>query len=447
MNVREAVYSNITEHELIGAGDRVLIGLSGGADSVCLLTVLNELRERLHFELGAMHINHGLRKEAGEDEAYSKELCEKYGISFYSERIDVVTYADNRGLSTEEAGRILRYEAFDKCMIINGYNKLATAHHANDLAETMLLFLARGTGIKGLNPIKYKNGIVIRPLLSVSKQDILAFLEEEGIKHCEDLTNSDNDYTRNYIRNEIIPRLEEVNDKAVDHMVRTADIVSEAYDIIEDELNRLEETYIRRENNEYTVCLETKLLKPYMFKSLIHRAIAKAAQAEKDITAAHIEAVASLMDKQVGKMVDLPYNLKARREYDGILIKSADSYGVYSNEHAITYKTRAFIRQDGLNIPEKEYTKWFDYDIIKDTFIIRPVDDNDEITVLKNGGTKKVKELFKDLKVPIDKRKSYMCVAQGNHVYWIIGLRMGEDAKITENTKTILEIDISEVER
>ena len=238
--------------------------------------------------------------------------------------------------------------------IVNGYNKLATAHHANDLAETMLLFLARGTGIKGLNPIKYKNGNVIRPLLSVSKQDILAFLEEEGIKHCEDLTNSDNDYTRNYIRNEIVPRLEEVNDKAVEHMVRTADIVSEAYDIIEDELNRLEETYIRRENNEYTVCLETKLLKPYMFKSLIHRAIAKAAQAEKDITAAHIEAVASLMDKQVGKMVDLPYNLKARREYDGILIKSADSYGVYGNEHAITYKTRAFIRQDGLNIPEKE---------------------------------------------------------------------------------------------
>ncbi len=146
-------------------------------------------------------------------------------------------------------------------------------------------------------------------------------------------------------------------------------------------------------------------------------------------------------------MVDLPYNLKARREYYGILIKSADSYGFYSNEHAITYKTRAFIREEGLNIPEKEYTKWFDYDIIKDTFIIRPVDDNDEITVLKNGGTKKVKELFKDLKVPIDKRKSYMCVAQGNHVYWIIGLRMGEDAKITENTKTILEIDISEVER
>ena len=447
MNVRAAIEANIIEYDLIKSGDRVLVGLSGGADSVCLLTVLNELKEKLNFELAAMHINHGLRKEAGDDAAYANRLCDKLDIAYYYEEVDVKSYAEDKHLSTEEAGRILRYEALEQTMKEKGYNLLATAHHANDLAETMLLFLARGTGLKGLAPIRYRNGNIIRPLLSVTKEEIIEFLKEEGIGHCEDITNNDNDYTRNYIRNEIIPRLEKVNDCAVSHMARTADIVSDAVDILEDEVKRFEETYIRQEDGDVTICEEAKFLKPYIYKSLVKSAIARAANAEKDITAAHIDAVTGLMDKQVGRSANLPYNVVARREYDGITLKSACSCGVARDAHEITYKTRTFIREEGMDIPEKEYTKWFDYDIIKDTFIIRAVKDDDEITVLKDGGRKKVKDLLKDLKVPYDMRKSYMCVACGNHVYWIIGLRMGEDAKITDNTKTILEIDIAEVER
>ena len=170
MNLREAVEANINEYKLIESGDRVLVGLSGGADSVCLLVVLNELRNKYKFALSAIHINHGLRDEAMRDAAYSEELCAKLDIPYYYEQIDVKGYSAIEHVSAEEAGRILRYRAFDDCMKAHDYNVLATAHHANDLAETMLLFLARGTGIKGLTPIRYKNGNIIRPLINITKK-------------------------------------------------------------------------------------------------------------------------------------------------------------------------------------------------------------------------------------------------------------------------------------
>ena len=447
MNLREAVEANINEYKLIESGDRVLVGLSGGADSVCLLVLLNELKSKYKFALSAIHINHGLRDEAMCDAAYSEELCSKLDIPYYYEQIDVKGYVATEHVSTEEAGRILRYRAFEDCMKAHDYNVLATAHHANDLAETMLLFLARGTGIKGLTPIRYKNGNIIRPLLSVTKYEITEFLNAEGIAYCEDATNNDNDYTRNYIRNEILPRLEYVNDRSVAHMVKTAEIVAEAYDVLNEETDRFEETYIRADGEGLLVCNEAKLLKPYIYKALVHRTIARVAKAEKDISAIHILSVTELMDKQVGRTVNLPYGLVARKEYDGVSVRPCDVSDKSAEPGEINYQTRTFIREEGMDIPEKEYTKWFDYDIIKDTFVVRPIMDEDEITVLKSGGTKKVKDLLKDLKIPLNKRRDYMCVASGNHVYWIIGLRMGEDAKITDNTRKIIEIDIAEVER
>ena len=447
MNIKEAVESIIIEHELIRSGDRVLVALSGGADSVCLLVILNELKGKLDFAVSAMHINHGLREEAMNDAEYSKELCVRLGVPYYYAKIDVNSYADEKHLSTEEAGRILRYQEFDKVMKKDGYDLLATAHHANDLAETMILFLSRGTGVKGLAPITYKNGNIIRPLLPVTKDEIVEFLESEGIRYCEDRTNADNDYTRNYIRHEVIPRLVSVNDRAVEHMAKTADIVSEAYDVLDEVVDGYEKTYIREGGDGYLICDEAALLKPYIYKALIHRAIVKVAHAEKDITAVHISGVETLMDKQVGRVMYLPYSLRARREYDGVSIRPLSCETGDRKAPEVNYRTRTFIREEGMQIPEKEYTKWFDYDIIKDTFNIRLVADDDEMTVLKSGGTKKLKDLFKDLKVPMDKRKDYMCVATGNHVYWVIGLRMGEDAKITDNTRVILEIDIAEVRR
>ena len=447
MTIIKTVESIIIEHELIKSGDRVLVALSGGADSVCLLVILNELKSKLNFAVSAMHINHGLREEAMNDAGYSQELCKRLGVPYYYAKIDVAAYSKERHLSTEEAGRILRYREFDRIIEKDGYNLLATAHHANDLAETMLLFLSRGTGVKGLTPISYKAGNIIRPLLSVTKEEIVEFLKAEGIDYCVDKTNADTDYTRNYIRHEIIPRLTDINERAVEHMAKTADIVAEAYEVLDEVVDRYEETYIREDGDSYIICNEAALLKPYIYKALIHRAIVKAAHAEKDIAAVHISGVASLMDKQVGRVMDLPYSLRARREYDGVSVRPCDDAFGGCEKSEITYRTRTFMREEGMQIPEKEYTKWFDYDIIKDTFNVRPVADDDEMTVLKSGGTKKLKDLFKNLKVPMDKRKEYMCVANGNHVYWVIGLRMGEDAKITDKTREILEIDIAEVLR
>ncbi len=218
----------IRRNRLFSPGDRVIVALSGGADSVCLLVVLNELKEVLGLELKAVHVHHGLRgKEADRDSDYAGKLSETLGVPFACVRVDAALYAREHGMSVEEAGRHLRYQIFEKELLGFSGTKIAVAHHRDDQAETILYNLFRGTGLKGLGGMRPVRDKIVRPLLSVGREEILAYLAEKGISYCEDSTNAQTDYVRNRIRSRILPEIrEQVNRRAGENILHAGEMAA-----------------------------------------------------------------------------------------------------------------------------------------------------------------------------------------------------------------------------
>ena len=246
------VLQYIREHKLITPGDLVVAGISGGPDSMALLYILLQLRDRLNFKLAAAHLNHGLRPEAADEEKFVCDYCQNMQIPFYSRRLDVQEIAARGKKSLEEAGRDCRYQYFAELAAELGATRIATAHHRDDNAETVLLNLIRGSGIKGLRGIRPVNGIIIRPLLCVDKNEIESYLSENSIKYCIDLSNYSTDYLRNRIRHNLLPLLEQdYNPRIVDGLNQLADIAAAENDAMETETARFgEELIIKQEADE-----------------------------------------------------------------------------------------------------------------------------------------------------------------------------------------------------
>ena len=219
-NIIKKTEQFIRKYDMIRKSDVVAAGVSGGADSVCLLFVLCALREKLGFQIVVCHVNHCIRgKAAAADEEFVARLCRELDVPCRIFRENVELIARNRKQSTEEAGRTVRMDAFETMCLEDGGTKIATAHHREDNAETVLMNLARGTGLKGLCGIRPVNGKWIRPLLVLGKKEIEEYLRSREISWCEDATNSEDDYTRNRIRHNIMPLLtEQVNAGAARHM-------------------------------------------------------------------------------------------------------------------------------------------------------------------------------------------------------------------------------------
>ena len=210
---------------MIEKSDRIVLGVSGGADSVALLLVLQALQQRYDLKLHVVHVNHGIRVEATEDAAYVRALCESMDVPFYLYEADIPTMAKAQGMSEEEMGRVYRYECFDEVLQKVGASKIAVAHHMDDQAETVLFHLARGSKLRGAEGMHPVNGNVIRPLLSCRKEELMQWLRKQQVSWMEDCTNGDDTYARNCIRNQVIPSLEKVNAQAVRHLVEFADEV------------------------------------------------------------------------------------------------------------------------------------------------------------------------------------------------------------------------------
>lgn len=220
LDLVKKIEQNIKEHNLIVPEDGVVLGVSGGPDSMLLLYALNEIKEKLNFKIYVAHINHGIREEAVYDEGLVKSFCEDNNIQFFTLHADVLSEAKKHKLSTEECGRCVRYEFFNKVLEETHSKKIAVAHNLGDNAETILLNLIRGAGLNGISGMKYMTGNIIRPMLNIPKEDILEFLKEKGVKYAIDKTNFENDYTRNYIRNVLVPNLKEVNPNILNAMYR-----------------------------------------------------------------------------------------------------------------------------------------------------------------------------------------------------------------------------------
>ena len=268
---------------MLRRGDTVLVAFSGGPDSVCLLSVLFSLKKVLGIGLSALHVHHGLRgAEADRDEAFCRELAQKMGVPFESVHVDVPRLVREKGLSEEEAARILRYEALEKTLERRtdkkdpegetGRGWIAVAHHADDQAETILLNLLRGSGLKGMTGMRPVRGHIIRPQLESGRQEILKYLSEKQLAFCVDHTNLENDHTRNYLRNEILPRLtEEINKKSAEHIAAAGQMIFEADAFLEESAAKVfaETGSLDRENGRVALKRRTLKEKPQILRRYV----------------------------------------------------------------------------------------------------------------------------------------------------------------------------------
>lgn len=465
------VKSFMEKWKMAGKGDRILAGVSGGADSVCLFLILKELAQEQGFSLEVIHVEHGIRgEESCRDAQFVRNLCEKTGVVCHEAAVNVPEYAKVHHVGEEEAARILRYGEFEKYASLIPGTKIALAHHMEDNAETMLLQLIRGTGLDGLCGMRPVRGgecgeVYIRPLLEITRGEIESFLSDRGQDFCKDSSNLDLAYSRNRIRHQVIPELMRINPQAVRHMNQTAERLAKVRDWADLQTDMCQGQVIRREGDRISMSVNALGKQPEAIRiRLIHQAVSMAAGAKKDIAAVHLEAVESLLGKQTGRRVDLPCGLMAKREYESIILGTVEAdapqtvfevteqqlnewrrdgekvcFAISPQGGEFTFRFFQF-QGDMEEIPRKMYTKWFDYDMIKKGFSIRTRKPKDYFVLDAAGHRKKIKDYFVNEKVPADQRDQRLLMAMGAKVLWIVGGRMGYGAGISEHTRTVLEI-------
>ena len=322
--LEERVFSFIEGHDMIAETDTVYAAVSGGADSVCLLLLLHTYRARKDFTLRVVHVEHGIRgQESLEDERFVRGLCDELALPLLSFSVDAPGCAGENGLSLEEAARKLRYEAFERLDPAGtargegGKVRVALAHHREDQAETVLLNLARGTGLRGLGGMQPVRGRYIRPLLDEERSGIEDYLRRNGRTWREDSTNEDVRYARNLIRHRILPVLRgSVNARAVQHICEAADYCSGAASYLETKAQQFAQEHMRTEGGR--VILETVPLRQeegILRTHVLRLAVQTVRQGMglKDIGAVHISDLDDLVFKPRGKHLDLPGLLKAQR--------------------------------------------------------------------------------------------------------------------------------------
>lgn len=458
---------------MLTCGDRVIAGVSGGADSVCLFLMLLELREKIGFDLIAVHVHHGLRGEAADqDQQFVEALCEQHRIPLEIFRVNLESIAKKRKQSLEEAGRMVRREAFDSVCKKYGGNKIALAHHQNDNAETLLWNLSRGTGLDGLGGIRPVNGKFIRPLLCMNRKEIEEYLAKRKQSYCIDETNAETDYTRNKLRHLVLPILEEqVNSAAVRHMNETMEQIWELQEYMQEQVEAAYQECVQ-EHFEKACWIQIQQKSFETFSELIKKMVIRKGMEQvggkkRDLSHKHVDVMMELMNKQVGRTLDLPYEMHAKRNYEGIRLEKQRTYSFGEEKRAEimqecmselnipgetiladrNLKLRCKILEKPKNlsikdIPQKIYTKWFDYGIIKSSLYIRTRQAGDTIVIDEKGHQKKLKNWFVDEKIPKEVRDSQLLLAENNEILWVLGHRMSQAYQVKQSTKWILQIEV-----
>lgn len=304
-NVKETVKTTIKKYNLIDEKDKIVVAVSGGPDSICLLNVLNEIicDSKKQISIVVAHVNHMIRAEAKEDEEFVKNFCEKIGIEFYSKSIDVKEIANNNKIGLEEAGRMARYEFFDEILKLTKSNKIAIAHNKNDKIETIIMHALRGSGTFGLEGIQAKNGIYIRPLIDCDREEIELYCKENNIDARIDKTNFDNIYTRNKIRNVVIPYIkQEFNPNIINTLSRLSDLIKEENDYIDNQVKIIfENIKLEEANNQIVLKLKEFNLQEKVIKSrLVLYTIMRLFGTSKGIEKIHIEDILKLCQNNIG---------------------------------------------------------------------------------------------------------------------------------------------------
>lgn len=462
------------KYNMISENDLVAAGVSGGADSLCLLFVLLEYQKRVPFDLVVVHVNHMIREDACHDEEFVREICDRKKIPFYVKRADVKNLARGLHMSEEETGRKVRYEAFREALEIskkseNQRGKIAVAHHQGDSAETVLFHFFRGTGIYGMAGIMPVHDNIIRPLLNCSRKEIEEYLVNSGLEWCIDCTNGEDTYTRNKIRHHILGYADkEINDKATEHIAKAALQMVSLREYLEFEVAKMM-TEIA-ETGQESIVIHVEKLKVYpefLQNQFLLSVMDKMIPGRKDIGSEHIQGIWNLLAKTGTKKMNLPGDLEAVKEYQTLRIKkqktpddaeneqkelcliekekpvwNENSTQIYCLKDGTRLEISFRIPEDLERIEENKYTKYFDYDKINNCLSLRFRQSGDYIFFNDKGQKKSLKEYFIHEKIPASVRDKVPLIADGNHILWIVGYRISAYYKITKETKRIIQITI-----
>lgn len=445
--MRKKARNTIEKFHMFPQYAKIVVGLSGGLDSVALLHVLCGWKETFGWEITAVHIHHGIRGEdADKDQKFAEDLCEKLGVPCIVRKYDVKAEAKKRKLGEEEMGRLLRYGAFQE--IAGEKGLIAVAHHQKDQAETVLMRLCRGTGLTGLSGMAPVRGNICRPLLFCSREEIEAYGKENNLTWREDATNQEEKYTRNKLRLRALPVLEEINPKAVAHIAETAELLALEEDFLETQASACYGA-ARLDSARGEVCLKRRQLlemHPVMRKRVLRKAMAEFLQ--RDVSQIQIEALEDLLQKETGKSRDFLEGIHAENRYDALVLslkkEKAEGYQV-----ALPLGKTVTVSEVGLKVTawtdgKMEFLpddmKCFDYDKIKGELSCRTRKTGDFIAL--KMGRKKMKDLFIDEKVPRTKRETLPLIVVGEEVLWAVGLRLSEAHRPDENTKKYLYVKI-----
>lgn len=457
--MREKVLKTIEKFHMLHYGDYIVVGVSGGVDSTALLHILYCLQQEYALTLHVVHIHHGLReKDADEDAFFVQNLCESWNILCDVFYYDIKEESKRRKMSEEETGRVIRYEKFEEIAKFHD-SKIAVAHNSNDQAETILMNLARGAGLKGLTGIAPVRGAIIRPLISCERKEIEQYNKQFQIPFRNDATNDMDFYTRNKIRHFLIPWMQkELNENTVKNLAKTSVLLLE------------EEVYLEKQTQEAFFCVVEKqasneiafnIFKFNQYdivikRRMIRKAILFLKSDLKNISFEHISQIISLSEKQSGKKISLPKDICAEIQYKtlSLFLNNIDNTKPYF--YNLEIDKTIFIKELGkyvclsLNEEKKEIkfinicTKVFDYDKININLSLRTRQAGDFIVLSQSSGTKKLKDYFIDEKFPRKQRDKIPLLTQGKEVLWLIGRKTMHSCCVDKNTKNILYVQIWE---
>jgi len=434
--VNEGSRRLIGENELAACGcnlsETVLVALSGGADSTALLLSLHKLYQEGKIRgLFAAHLNHGIRGEAASrDQRWCRALCDRLSIPFATETVDVPAHAKANGQSLEQAARALRYDFLERARLSFGASVIATAHHRDDQAETVLMNLIRGSGTSGLGGMKPRNGHIIRPMLHVSKQEIFAFLSEAGETHCVDETNAENAAVRNRIRNQLMPMLETFNPSIAQSLAKTAELL--AQDEAEEAMTAGDGVN-RKELSQQPIPIASRIVRKRLL-ALIGR-----------VSEADIRRVLDLAAAKTGTVIELSDGCSAWTDAQLLYMgryQEASEYEVPFVIDGQTITPRGTLVSeftDSWYIPKDGSEAFLDWDKLPKDLSVRSRREGDRFFPLGAPGERKLSDVLTDKKIAKEKRDLPLLCAD-NEVYYACGLTISEHAKVTPETREILHI-------
>jgi tRNA(Ile)-lysidine synthase len=450
--IEEKVFRFIDRHNLIEKKDNVLISLSGGPDSVFLIYFLSKFRKRFDIRIGAFHLNHMLRgAESDADEKFCARLADKLGLDFYCTKRDILSEAKKNKISVEEAGRLVRYSELEEIALENHFNKIATAHNCDDNSETVLLNFIKGSGLSGISGIPARRGNIIRPVLCLDKSEILSYLKISKINFRLDSSNLSSDFERNFLRNKIIPLLEEnLNPNFSQTVFRNSENFRNLLSGIEETLERFVSGFVRKHQTEIEISKDAFLKLPEGFYGIFIKTIL---EKYLNIQASFVDVnkVISLIDKTAGLKVEISGGHNVHNERNSLTIKKP----LNSKDEIVKIKVGSEVvipagklkienvSASKIALTNKKNIEYISADTIEGDFELRCWRKGDKFIPLGMNHSKKVSDFLTDQKIKPSEKKFRQVLLNNQKIVWVIGERIDERFKVNKNSKRILKITLN----